>query len=146
MDEQALLKEVLQDNQAAIDLVNDLAQISQAWDDLIDGDKPLNDDAINSAFVILLSTLPRNPFYQLHLSELQPVVELVIIDWLTANQFELDPKLLPLAWILRDSMSALLITCAKIIGGMPWAIAVSPKIRQFIHDENLEDYANGKCG
>ncbi len=142
MDEQALLEEVLQGDRYAISMVNDLSRVSQVWDDLIDKDKPVSDDGINRTFIILLSSLPRNPFYQANLREIQPIIESTIIDWMTSNLFENEKRLFRVSYILRDSLAALLICCAKIIGGMDWALAISPKVREFIHDESLEDYIN----
>ena len=143
MDEQALFEEVLKGDRYAISMICDFARCSQVWDDLIDQDKPVPAKDINMAFIAVFSSIPRNPFYQTNLHEIQPIIELAIIDWMTANLLESEKRMPELSWVLRDSLTSLLICCAKIIGGMDWAISVSPKIRQFIHDESLEDYKNG---
>ncbi len=147
MDEQTLLTEVLQQHPDAIALINLLSRTSQVWDDLIDRDNPVTPDKINETFLALLSELPRNPFYQRYFSELQPLIEAAMIDWLTANQLETLviapgewPEVAPLAWCLRDNLSSIIIGCAKIIGGMAWAIEVAPKLRRHIHDEPLKTY------
>ena len=142
MDEQNLFHDVLKGNADAISMISDFSAVSQIWDDLIDGDKSVPKEAINNVFITLISTIPRNPFYQNNLSELQPILELVVIDWLTANHFEEAQEMLPLAWGLRDSMASLLVCCTKIVGGIDWAISVSPKIREFVHNEPLEVYAD----
>ena len=142
MDEQALIFDVLQGEVDAISLISDLSRVSQIWDDLVDGDKEVSVEAVNDAFITLISRIPRNHFYQKHLNEIQPVIELVVVDWLTANHFEETQEMLPLAWSLRDNMASLLACCAKIIGGIDWAIRVSPKIRKFVHNEALEIYTD----
>lgn len=147
MNEQALLNKVLKGDEEAINLMNDLAMVSQVWDDLIDRDKPVDNRMINEAFLALLYCLPRNDFYTQNITELQPVIDSAMIDWFTANELEQckgseiwDSHEKPMAWCLRDSLASVLICCAKIIGGMDWAISVSLEIRRFVHDEAIEDY------
>ena len=143
MTEKELLELVLQENQDAIEMMGELAKVSQVWDDLIDRDKEVTDNAINAVFISLLSTLPRNPFYASHLGELQPLIEGAIIDWLTANDLEQSGDAGPMSWILRDNLSSIAIGAAKIIGGMPWAIEISPIVRKFVHDESIRGYQDG---
>lgn len=142
MNRQELLRLALKNNEHALAMIRDLAHVSQIWDDLIDKDKEVTPKAINETFIILLSSLPRNPFYQSHLNELQPIIESTIIDWLTANHFESEQKMLQLGWALRDNLAAVLICCAKIIGGLEWAIAVAPDVREAVHNETFEDWMN----
>lgn len=144
MTQEELLAYVLKGHQSATKLVNDLATVSQVWDDLIDDDKLTGKGRITDAFVILLSDIPRNQFYIEYFSELQPMIEAAMIDWLTANELEKAPEFRRVSYVIRDNLSAVLICCAKIIGGMAWAIEVSETVRRFTHDEDFEEYCNGQ--
>jgi hypothetical protein len=53
-------------------------ELAHTWDDLIDRDKEVTDDAINKAFAIALVYLPANPFYQ----RIQPQI---LPMWLSAR-------------------------------------------------------------
>ena len=143
MNQAELLQYTLQGHEEAIKLINDLSTVSQLWDDLIDRDKPVSNNEINKAFILLLSDLPRNSFYAKYQLELLPLTEAAILDWLTANTFEDDPEYHAAASVLRDNLALVIIGSAKIIGGMEWAEKVSVDIRRHIHDESLEDYQNG---
>ena len=90
----------------------------------------------------MLSDLPRNQFYKRYQDELLPLVEASIIDWTTANLFEQEADRIEVSYVLRDSLAGVLVASAKIVGGMDWAIFVSPIVRRFIHDEPIEEYRN----
>jgi hypothetical protein len=70
---------------AMYDLFKELAHI---WDDLVDKDKPVSEDAINKAFLICLVYLPSNPFYQYIQKDILPMWITVVSSYQTANFFE----------------------------------------------------------
>lgn len=107
-----------------------LYRIAHLWDDLIDGDAATPEE-INAAFVDALVNVPRNGFYQRHFALLNPLVEMAIMDWLTANGMEAtkDPKLLRLSYALRFSLQAVTVMCARIVGGCDWARSVNLEFR-----------------
>ena len=144
MNDQELFYLVTNGDESAIAFMQTLSEVSQIWDDLIDRDKDVSNDSINQAFIALISTLPRNRFYIDNFSEIQPLVESAILDWLTANKFENEGSDLNVSFVLRDSLANVLIGVAKIIGGMSQAISVSPLIRQYVHgDQSVEEYKDG---
>lgn len=142
MNDRELFQYVLKGNENAIELMNMLSFVSQVWDDLYDQDNKVERNDINTAFLWMFSSLPKNQFYNTHFNEIQPLIENAIVDWLTANHFEGESRCLNISWTLRDNLASVLIGMAKIIGGINWAVEVSPMIREFVHDEPLEDYIN----
>lgn len=141
MNEREFLLDVLKGNAEAVEFCQTLGVISQAWDDAIDTGAT---SEISGAFVSALITLPANPFYRDHFAELQPLIQASIIDWLTANELERgSPHDKTLAFVLRDSLTAVVIRCAAIVGGLAWAIANAPRIRRFFQQEVLSHYLRG---
>ncbi|HEX2796913.1 MAG TPA: hypothetical protein VHN38_07485 [Immundisolibacter sp.] len=131
----------------AVRLLLDLGFITQVWDDAVDGDKVLTREAVDGAFIRALTVLPRNPFWLRHQADLLPLLEAWIVDWQTATTIEqgqaMDPTLMRVAWLIRDSSAAIIIKCAGIIGGWEWAQEVALEIRAHLHDEPFDDYARG---
>ena len=135
------LKQCLNNDIAAIALCECLFSISQVWDDMIDKDILVSGDTLNKTFWLLLFDLPSNPFYLEHHEFLMPIVQLAVIDWLSANELERgsdhDKEL---AYVLRNSLTAVVIACARIIGGYEWMLKYTPIIRRFFQDESLINY------
>lgn len=121
----------LRGNQDAAALIMVLHSIAETWDDLVDRDKPVSDNKKHYAFYSALVTLPRNPFYRQHFETLNPLIEMSIFDWLTANEFERtgDLEKLHLAHGLRFSSLSLTTMCARIIGGVEWAGEVNTEFK-----------------
>ncbi|MCG7931974.1 MAG: hypothetical protein N0E44_18230 [Candidatus Thiodiazotropha lotti] len=144
MNDQELFHSVTNGDESAIAFMQVLSEVSQIWDDLIDRDKDVTNDSINQAFIALISTIPRNRFYIDNFSEVQPLIEGAILDWLTANEFENEGGDLNVSFVLRDNLANVLIGVAKILGGMNHAISLSPRIRQYVHgDQSVEEYKDG---
>jgi len=141
MKENQLIEWALQGNQEAIAFCQIIFDASQVLDDLIDGDKPVEREAIIAAWWNMLIALPNNRFYVSNLPCLTPALQRSLTDWFDANALEHEDEAgKNIAFVLRDSVSALLIDCAFIVGGYAWGRQVSLTIRKAIHDESLEDY------
>ena len=80
--ERQLISYWLKDHQDAIDLVNAYSSISQVWDDLHDGDKPVTKSQVNSMMMLALIEIPTNPFFQQYYLELMPVIKHCLMTWL----------------------------------------------------------------
>lgn len=119
-EEVDFLAEVLKGNQNAVNFLLTLFQISQAWDDIVDGDKHVaTDKALFNAVIVL----PANLFYQKHFNQLHPILQTAAYDWLAANVLEKGTTHdRTLAFVLRDSLTAIVQQCAYIVGGHEWAI------------------------
>lgn len=137
----------LRGDRFAVALLQDLGFITQVWDDCVDGDKVLTRDAVDGAFIRALCSLPRNPFWLRHQADLLPLLEAWIVDWQTATTIEqghgMDPKLMRVAWLIRDSSAGLIVACARIVGGWEWAQAVALEVRAALHDEPFDAYVRG---
>ncbi len=139
--ERAFLFEVLLGNVDAVEFCDLIFGISQTWDDLVDGDKKVTPAKINKVFMDAMIRLPQQQFYARHYPQLFPVLQSCLYDWLTANELERGSEHeKTLAFVLRDSLSAIVVYCASIIGGHDHAIAVAPAVRKYLHDETLGDY------
>ena len=82
----------LQGNQNAITLCLQLVRVSNLWDDLIDKDKKIDDEDINTVFTDLLVSIPLNPFYVAFQSQIAPMMNNIILKWHTANVYEKEQK------------------------------------------------------
>lgn len=137
---------VLMGNQDAINLANDLFFAYGVWDDLIDKDKEVTPDNINRMMWTALVDLPLNAFYHKFFAHLAPIIRGGIIDWFDSCEFEAEPdeqkreKLLNVAFIIRCNAGSLLSHMALLVGGYDWMRQISPKIREWIHDESFEEY------
>jgi len=142
--ENQIIAQALQNNQEAIAYCTMIFEASQVWDDMIDGDKAVDKEAINSVFWNILVAMPGNSFYRQNVDSITPIIMQSITDWHVANALEDGSEHeQSIAFVLRDSVSALLIHCATLIGGYKWARQVAPEIRKAIHNETLEDYKAG---
>lgn len=130
------------DNRAAADLLCSLVDALHLWDDLIDRDKPVEDERINTVFTNMLVELPRNPFYQAHASNLAPVLIAAIQNWHVANAVERGQVEMPLeaAFVLRSSYVDLVTIVATICGGYEWGRQVAARVRALAHEEGFEKY------
>lgn len=143
-DEPGFLRVALHEESGAVRFIEDLAFISQVWDDLVDGDKIPAPEQVTAAFTRALVELPRNPFYNKHFPVLQALVGNAIQCWLDANELERgDRRDRVLAFVLRDRLADLVSACAGIVGGAQWQRLASPEIRRMAHDESLGDYLRG---
>lgn len=139
--QERMLEKVLMGNREAIEFIEILAHASQVWDDLVDQDKEVAPESANRMMMGLLVGLPRNGFWNRWCQELQPAIEQAIIDWHTANVMEGErDHARTIAFVLRDNLASVIIRAAAIIGGIDWAIKVSPEVRGVIHDEPLHEY------
>ena len=144
-DEQAFLNEVLRGHQGAILLCNHVFWCGQLFDDLIDKDKPVSDEDLMKCFWLCWVAIPSNPFYRQFFNEIQPILRTALFAWMDSVTLERrgDDHGKNIAFVLRDCMADLVIQCALLIGGYEWGRQVSVRIRDYSHDETLEDYKGG---
>lgn len=137
-----LLERVLLGDRAAISFCETLFSISQTWDDVVDRDKGLTDFEVNGMMWEALITLPNNPFYQQYFDILNPIMQAAIIDWMDSNKLiqsdEHEQKVA--AYVLRDSLTNIVIHCARLVGGFDWMAEVSMDIREALYDEPLTKF------
>ena len=141
-NERAFLSEVLQGHGAAIEFIETLFRISQVLDDLIDRDKPVSDSDIYRTFWEAMILLPANPFYRHNEMTLRPLMAAAMQDWRDATQLERDSSVhgRSLAFVLRDSLTAVAVQCAGLVGGFEWMQSKSVAIRLHFHDDTFGQY------
>ncbi len=129
-------------NASAADFISMVMEISHLWDDLIDKDKPLEDEVVNQCFFDALIRLPRNEFYRKNFDHLNSVMMNSISNWLIANDMERGGGELELniAFILRSSYVDLITQSALLIGGQAWASQVGKDVRKLTHHEKYKGY------
>ena len=134
----------LKGDRSAIELAKMFGEISQIWDDLVDGDKAVGVPEINFLMRLALIEIPKNLFYQQHFNSLHPVMEEKIYTWLDCNLIEDagNYRQLQAAYILRSVVTDLVIHLAYLVGGFDWRQAMAFEIRDAIYSENesLQEY------
>ena len=115
--ESDLIRYWLKDNAAAINLFNAYSRISQIWDDLYDGDKPVTKSKVNNMMMSALIEIPTNPFYQQHYQQLMPIVQHCLVTWLDANSMEVmgNERDLQVSYIIRSVTTELLVHMAAAL-------------------------------
>lgn len=132
--------EAYQGNQAAVMLAITLFDISQAWDDLIDGDSISTDD-INQCFLNCLFVLPTNLIVQA-MPELPHHIYNVFLRWRDATWLERNEPTddnLNKCYMLRAGFYDIFVLIAAKLYGDDYARRVGPAIRKF-YGEKLNEY------
>lgn len=141
-DEQSFLESIFPDQPYVIEFLNTLFKTTQVIDDLIDKDRPIDDDAIFRAFWSCLFEIPLNPFYRQNEIYLRPILATGFQDWWDSVKLERsgDHHGKTLAFVLRDSLTSVVIQCAYLVGGYDYMQAVSEGIRRHAHEDTLAEY------
>ena len=150
MNDTAFMLHAFKGNQSAVDFVLMLARVADCWDNLIDRDVPVTDEAINNAFWILAVEFPGNAFYRAHIDDLRPVMATGIVNWMTANSMECDDSLphraIEIAHVIRYSVADVVMMVALLCGGREWAAEVGPELRLRSQRSDLNEYINSLGG
>jgi len=143
-NEAEFLHTVLQGYGPAIDYIQALARVSQVFDDVVDGDKPVSKEAMTRAVWDSLVAIPMNSFFRAYIDTLAPMTQAFVQDWMDANVLEQGSDHdKDVAFVLRDNLYSILIHMAHIIGGYDWATSWGPEIRRHIHEDSLTEYKEG---
>lgn len=142
--EPKVLEEAVMGDKVALEMLRAFARVAHFWDDLIDGDKNLDDASVHARMWDAVVTLPCNAFYHEHIATLAPIIANAIINWRIATNIERDPHSTPkdlgFAFVIRSAYVDLVTTCALIIGGVEHAVAIGPAVRRWIHEEGFFKY------
>lgn len=142
MTEQDFIGWALKGNRSAIDYCNIVFGTSQVMDDLIDRDKPVSNDQIHELMWKLMVDLPSNAFFMRYFNQLVPLHRQYLNDYRDANILERhgNKRDLQISFVLRDSVSTLIIQVAYLIGGKEWMDEISIHARKMIFDEPFSSY------
>lgn len=138
------LSELLCGNQDAVRCVRDIARCSHVYDDLIDRDKPVGDQAIHDLIWTLLIALPVNPFYRDHQHVIRPVLITGILNWKAATDIEREGcrEELRVAHVLRYAIADVLLICMEITGGHEHAMRHARRARLMSQADTWANYSS----
>lgn len=136
-----LFSYIYKENKEAADLSHKIMEICHTWDDLVDGDRPVPPEAVNSAF--------RGAFFDLQQSAIWVncgIAHHVLncyLRWRDANTIEgSDKKIdsdLHKTYMLRAGVYDIFVIIAYYLYGDGWAEQIGPVVRKF-YGETLDDY------
>ena len=129
-------------NQDALNMYHMFVDLAHVWDDLVDKDRPVAEDAINNAFLICLVYLPANPFYQQIQAAVLPMWLTVVSAYQTANKFEQDKDEhgLEIAHTLRYAAGNIIAYAVHVCVGPEKAKEVLPEMWKTVVAERYADY------
>jgi hypothetical protein len=139
----ALVRDACLGHAEAIAMLHTLIDAFNTWDCLVDKDRPVPDQRLHDTFHGLLIVLPRNEFYQRFQRELQPVIEATIINWHAANAMQwvdASPEAVVRAHVLRMRLLDIVVTAARIIGGLEHACAVARTLNTNVPAEKSQAF------
>lgn len=129
-------------NQDALNMYHMFVDLSHVWDDLVDKDKAVPEDALNNAFLICLVYLPANPFYQRIQAAVLPMWLTVVMAYQTANKFERDKdeKGVEIAHTLRYAAGNIIAYAVHVCVGPEKAKEILPEMWKTVVAERYADY------
>lgn len=129
-------------DQHAMQMYRMLVDLSQAWDDLVDQDKSVDERTINNAFLIALVYLPANPFYQKIQPAVMPMWVTIVSAYEAANKFERDkdPHGLEIAHMLRYAAGQIIAYAIHVCVGQEKAREYIPLMWKRVADERFSEY------
>lgn len=135
-----LFNYIYKGDEIATKLSKDLLTLVHTWDDLIDKDKPVEDNEINRAFIIAIFDLGSNPYFT---EAIKANFYNVYLRWNDANDIEADEKAtdnqLAMAWMLRAGLYDLFVLIAGQLYGRQWAEEIGVLVRNY-YGEPLEGF------
>ena len=135
-----LFEQIYKNDTAAIELSFMLLDVSQVWDDLVDKDKHVTTEAIDTAFLYSLQVIPMHKYWS---PAMHSMLSSVYLRWHAANEIEADSLAtkdeIAKAWMLRAGLFDLFEMLCLQLHGMVWAKANARLIRQF-YGETLTNF------
>jgi hypothetical protein len=129
-------------NPHAMQMYRILIDMAHVWDDLIDNDRPVDEHAINSAFLSALVYLPANPFYQTIQPSVMPMWVTVVSAYEAANKFERDKDEhgIEIAHMLRYAAGHIIAYAIHVCVGQEKAREYVPAMWKRVADERFAKY------
>lgn len=129
-------------NQDALNMYRMFVSVAHVWDDLVDKDKEVSEDAINNTFLTCLAYLPANPFYQTIQTQVLPMWLTVVSAYQVANHFERekDPHGIEIAHSLRYAVGNIVAYAVHVCVGAEQAKQVLPEVWKAIFFERFDEY------
>jgi hypothetical protein len=129
-------------NTDALNMYRMFIDLLHTWDDMVDKDRELTEDQINSAFLMCLVYLPSNPFYVHIQRDIMPMWITVVSAYQTGNKFERDKDAhgIEIAHNLRYAAGHILAYAVHVCVGPEKAKEVLPELWKDIVFERFDDY------
>lgn len=124
----------------------DYFDVCELFDDMVDGDKPIESAAVERALWECLVDMPGNPFFLRYAPRLLPVVSAGINAWLDATAMEREKKDLHWSYVLRDVYMLVVPAVIEITRGRNYMRAVSADVTRFFGKETYDEYAAKLAG
>ena len=129
-------------NQDALNMYRAFIFLAHTWDDLVDKDKDVPEDAINQAFLTALVYLPANPFYRSIQNDILPMWLVVVSSFQTANAYERskDAHGIEIAHGLRYAAGNIIAYAIHVCVGAEQAKLHLPEMWKAIFHERFDAY------
>jgi len=129
-------------NQDALNMYKAFINLAHVWDDLIDKDKEVTNEQVNTAFLTCLVYLPANPFYRSIQDQILPMWITVVSAYETANFFEKnkDEHGVEIAHTLRYAAGNIIAYAVHVCVGSEKAKDILPEVWKAIVFERYDDY------
>jgi purine-cytosine permease-like protein len=129
-------------NEEALAMYQMFVDLAHTWDDLVDKDKEVSENAINNAFSICLIYLPMNRFYQAIQYAVLPMWISVVSAYQTANHYEKnkDEHGVEIAHGLRYAVGNIIAYAVHVCVGPEKAAELMPEVWKHIMIERYDNY------
>jgi hypothetical protein len=140
-EEEQFYLQVYKGNAAAANLALLVLKTFGVWAELAEA-KPVNVSDVNAMMWNALVEMQANPIYARHITSLQPVIQLAIMNLQSAARMEAQPGVSrEVAHVLRHGVADILVYIAGLVGDLNWARTVGPTIRMRLHKEDYAAYS-----
>lgn len=134
--------------ESAAEFLTLLSKSYHIADDFVDRDK--DPESYSSGMMatlmhLTLVDIPANTFYQAHRTELAPVMSSSFLIWNASNKWaDGDDNQQHFSYVYREIGEQIIITVARIVGGIDHAILVTDEIYQAFHaKKTFKGWKNG---
>lgn len=122
----------------AVDWLIQLYQVTQFFDDVADGGEVQRSD-LNAALWNVLVSMPRNPFFQTHASDLTPMVAAQILKWQASDRAERKGAADEKSYMWRAGYYEIVLLVVALAHGHEAATNAADAILR-IYGEKFDDY------
>lgn len=140
----ARLLEIFQGDVHATDLIAGCIQVTEVWDDLIDGDREVTRDQVTEAFTLALVEIPSNPLYAKYGAAIRVVLTGAIAAWLDSDKLRDDDVTgaedLITAHVIRYQILDVALHLLIELHGWRYAREHSTEIRRLFRTETLPEF------
>jgi hypothetical protein len=116
----------------------DFFNVIQGLDDWRDND-PVEPRQKEKVIYQVMVDLPQNPFFQTHSYNLLPLVSILILKWIGANNLEDNREQLHKAYMWRAAYYDLILEVVRLVHGFDEAANAAEYVAK-LYGETYEDY------